>query len=95
MIDEELVKHIARLARLDLSSSEQAKMRKELSSILDYIAQLNEIDVKGTKPSRSVASLYNIMRADEAVSESLQVNQKIKEQFPHQEGDFLKVKAIL
>ncbi len=95
MIDEALVKHIAHLARLDLSSSEQAKIQKDLSSILDYIAKLNEIDVKETKPFRSAALLHNIMRADEAVSESPQTNQKIKDQFPHQEESFLKVKTIL
>lgn len=95
MIDKELVKHIAHLARLDLSDNEQVKMQRELSSILDYINHLNEIDVKGVEPFRSAALLYNVMRADEAFPESLQVNQKIKEQFPHQEGDFLKVKEIL
>ena len=95
MVDEELVKHIAHLARLDLSSSEQVQMQRELSLILDYIAHLNEIEVKGIEPFRSAVLSRNVMRADEAVPESSQAIQKIKDQFPRQEGAFLKVKTIL
>jgi len=94
MIDEELVKHIAHLARLDLSANEQVKIQRELSSILDYIAMLNEVNVEGVEPFCSPVASYNVMRADTPAPET-ETSQKIKEQFPHQEGAYLKVKAIL
>ncbi|MDD5750533.1 MAG: Asp-tRNA(Asn)/Glu-tRNA(Gln) amidotransferase subunit GatC [Candidatus Pacebacteria bacterium] len=95
MIDEALVKHIARLARLDLSDNERVKIQRDLSSILDYITHLNEIDVKGVEPFCSAASLYSVMRDDDVVPESLRVIQEIRDQFPHREGAYLKVKEIL
>jgi len=94
MIDEELVKHIAHLARLELSANEQIKIQRELSSILDYIALLNEVNVEGVEPFCSPVASYNVMRDDSPVPET-ESGQKIKEQFPHQEGAFLKVKEIL
>ena len=36
MISKDEVRHIAKLARLELTESETAKMQKDLSSILDY-----------------------------------------------------------
>ena len=38
------VRHIARLARLDLSEEEEARFRVELSTILEYVAQLDALE---------------------------------------------------
>ncbi len=38
------VRHIARLARLELSEAEVARFQRELSSILDYVAQLESLE---------------------------------------------------
>ncbi len=89
------MKHIARLARLELSDNERIKIQRELSLILDYIAHLNEVDVRGIEPFRSAVLLHNVMRDDQAIDQTEEAVGKLKEQFPHKEGDYLKVKAIL
>lgn len=43
-ISAEDVRHIAGLARLALSDEEVARFQRELSTILDYVAQLDELD---------------------------------------------------
>lgn len=49
MITKEEVQHIAKLARLGLTENEIEKFRKELSSILDYVEKLKEVDVSGVE----------------------------------------------
>jgi aspartyl-tRNA(Asn)/glutamyl-tRNA(Gln) amidotransferase subunit C len=46
----EEVRRIAALARLRLSPEEEARLAGELSAILDYVRQLEELDVSGIEP---------------------------------------------
>jgi len=58
MISKEEVQHIAKLARLGLTEKEIKKFQKELSSILDYIEKLKEVDVSSIEPtSHSITNL--------------------------------------
>jgi len=95
MISKEQVKHIAKLARLELSEKEIEKFQKELSQILDYIKVLEQVDVSNTKPTFSIVFPFNAWREDEVKKESPQVINEIKKQMPSKEGDYLKVKEIL
>ena len=65
MIADKDVEHVARLARLALSESERARMREQLSSILQYIDKLKAIDVEGVEPTSHAVPLVNVMRDDE------------------------------
>lgn len=49
-ITTEDVKRVAALAHLELTSEERARMQKDLSSILDYIDQLAELDTSNAEP---------------------------------------------
>lgn len=63
------VERIALLARLALSDDEKVRYSRQLSAILDYAAQLAELDVEGIPPTASVLSIHNVMRdGDEAVA---------------------------
>ena len=93
MISNQEVKHIAKLARLSLTAKEIEKMRKELSSILDYIEQLKEVDVSGVEPTTHSVLLENIMRQDK--SETDKEPKRLIEAAPETEKGFVKVKSIL
>lgn len=56
---------LARLARLDLTDDEIEKYRAELSSILQYVEQLQSVDITDLKPTNQVTGLVNVMRDDE------------------------------
>ena len=58
------VRHIAKLARLRISDAEVEKFGHELSSILDYVAKLQEVDTKGIEPTAQVTGLTDISRGD-------------------------------
>jgi aspartyl-tRNA(Asn)/glutamyl-tRNA(Gln) amidotransferase subunit C len=64
-IDTNLVNYLSRLARLKLADSEIQKMTDELTKILEYVEQLNQLDVTGVEPLVHTLEQYNIVRADE------------------------------
>ena len=65
MIDREQVLHVARLARLRLTEEEVESMTGELSSILDHIEKIGELDLDDVAPTSHVIELENVLRADE------------------------------
>ena len=50
MIDKKLVDHIAKLSRLHLDEEDAKKYQEQLTKILNYIDQLNKLDVSNVKP---------------------------------------------
>jgi aspartyl-tRNA(Asn)/glutamyl-tRNA(Gln) amidotransferase subunit C len=65
MIDREQVLHVARLARLHLAEDEIERMSRELSSVLDHIEKVSELDLEGVEPTSHVIKLENVLRPDE------------------------------
>lgn len=48
------VRRVAELANLELTSEEEPRMQRDLNAILDYIAQLNELDTRDVPPMAQV-----------------------------------------
>jgi aspartyl-tRNA(Asn)/glutamyl-tRNA(Gln) amidotransferase subunit C len=65
VIDRDQVLHVARLARLELSEAEIERMSSELSSVLDHIEKISELDLADVEPTTHVVSLENVLRPDE------------------------------
>ena len=65
MIDREQVLHVARLARLRLDDEEVERMSGELSTILDHIERIGELNLEGVEPTAHVTPVENVFRADE------------------------------
>ena len=63
-LTKDQVLHIAKLARLTLTSDEVNKMTKELSSILTYVDMLSEVPTEGVEPTAQVTGLVNSLRDD-------------------------------
>ena len=60
----EEVKHIADLARLELSGAELAHYREQLSAILSHVAKLQTLDTTGVPPTSGILAAEMSMRAD-------------------------------
>jgi aspartyl-tRNA(Asn)/glutamyl-tRNA(Gln) amidotransferase subunit C len=65
MIDREQVLHVARLARLRLGGEEVERMSSELSTILDHIEKIGELDLDDVEPTSHVIELENVLREDD------------------------------
>ncbi len=65
-ITREQVDRIAELARLSLEGEEAAAMERDLERILDYVADLQELDTEGVMPTAHAIALATPVRPDEA-----------------------------
>ncbi len=62
------VKHIAKLANLDLKEEEIKKFESQLGEILDFVNKLKEADTKGVETTSQVTNIENVFREDQAKS---------------------------
>ena len=92
-LDPETVEHVAMLARLGLSDEEKARLQDQLSSVLDHISVLEEVDTDAIPPTAQVIELQNILRED-VPGEPLSLEEVLKNA-PRSENDFIKVNAVL
>jgi aspartyl-tRNA(Asn)/glutamyl-tRNA(Gln) amidotransferase subunit C len=87
------VRWVAHLARLELSDAELATMTPQLSAIVDYVNQLQQVDTEGVEPLAHAVELTNAFRPDEPAP-SLPVDAALANA-PERRGDFYAVPAVL
>jgi aspartyl-tRNA(Asn)/glutamyl-tRNA(Gln) amidotransferase subunit C len=94
MITTAELEHLAKLARINLSEDDKKSLIKEFDSILGYIDQLKKADVKMDAEGR-VGAVKNVTRPDEAVKTSAEDRERLLDEAPDREGDFIAVKKII
>ena len=87
------VRWIAHLARLELSASELETMTRQLGAIVDYVAQLQQVDTEGVEPLVHALEIHNVFRDDDPAV-SLPADQALANA-PDRRGDFYGVPAVL
>ena len=92
-IDQATVRHIAGLARIRLTQDEAERLEGELSRILDWVEQLEEVDTKGVEPMTSVVAVTMKMRDDEVTDGGYA--EAILENAPAREGNFFVVPKVV
>jgi aspartyl-tRNA(Asn)/glutamyl-tRNA(Gln) amidotransferase subunit C len=93
MLTPEEVLKIAELARIELRPDEVEKFQQGLSTVLDYVADLQKVDTEGLEIVSSVTGLENVQREDEPVL--AENREEIMANAPETKDGFYKVKAIL
>ena len=94
-LDKKQIVHIAKLARLELTDEELEKYGSQISAILGYIEQLQEVDVDNVEPTAQVTGLTNSWRDDEALDWPKDENILALNDAPGKEGRNIKVKRVL
>jgi len=89
----EQVQWIAHLARLELTHAELATMARQLTSIIDYVNQLAQVDTEHVEPLAHPLPIQNVFREDES-EQSLPVDVALANA-PDRRGDFYGVPAVL
>ena len=92
-ITPEMVEHVARLARLELSDQDAVRMEAQLGDILNYIGLLDDLDTSDVPPTSHVIDLFNVMR-DDVVTPSMPV-EKGMANAPEKAGTAFKVPRIM
>ena len=92
-VDRDTVRRIAQLARIRVEEEALEPLAKELSAILDWIEQLNEVDTEGVRPMTSVEAMEMKKREDE-VTDGFCV-EDILANAPKREGNFFVVPKVV
>ena len=92
------VEHVARLARLSLTEEEKERYAAQLSSILDYIEKLQQLNTDNVEPMTHAIPMANVWREDLAQSSrdrGLGDPKDVVANAPESEGPFFKVKKVI
>ena len=92
-LDAAQVRHVANLSRLKLTDADVARYATQLTSILDYVAQLSQVNVEGVEPMAHPLPLHNVLRED-VVKPSLTVEQALANA-PGKDGPYFTVPKVL
>jgi aspartyl-tRNA(Asn)/glutamyl-tRNA(Gln) amidotransferase subunit C len=91
--DEDVLK-LARLSRLQLSKKEVTTFKSELSAIVEYVQQLQKVDVTGLEPTSQVTGLTDVVRSDEVIDYGVS-NEDLLKNAPRTEDNQFKVKRMV
>ncbi len=92
-ISSEEIKHVAKLARLELSDAEVNSMAGQLDKILGYVDKLSELNTDGVIPTTHALSISNAFR-DDLLAESLPQDQALQNG-PEQNGEAFVVAKVI
>ncbi len=87
------VRKVAQLARLQLSDEVIETFTPQLEEIIDFVAQLEEIDTTNVAPTTRAVEVVNVCRED--VVNTTKVREELLDLAPEREGDFYRVPKIL
>ena len=94
----EEVQRVAELAHLELSAEERGRMVHDLNAMLDYVAELNEIDTSAVEPLAQVSELQTGAGAaklrNDALAPSLD-REAVMREAPETDGAFFKVPKVI
>ncbi|MHC4983344.1 MAG: Asp-tRNA(Asn)/Glu-tRNA(Gln) amidotransferase subunit GatC [Planctomycetota bacterium] len=92
-IDIELVRHIGKLSRIELTDDQVELFSRQLASILTYFGKLQELDTENVQPMAHAVELSNVF-GDDRPAESLAADDALANA-PQRDGDFFKVPKVI
>lgn len=92
-IDKDTARKVAHLARIAVKEEDLTKLAGELSAVLAFMEQLNEVDVDGIEPMTSVTPMRLVRRADVVTDGNIQA-QILKNAPDAREGFFAVPKVV-
>ena len=92
MITPDEIEKFADLARINISDSEKKRFAEDIESILGYVGVVSE---NVSKEKIEAPEHRNVMREDGEPQKTGEYTEKIVEQFPKKDGDYLSVKKII
>jgi len=98
-MNKEKVLDLAKLARIEISDTEAEKLSREFDAILGYVGEVKSITspqpLSLLKERGKGRGVFNVMREDGPAHESGMYSEKVLNEAPAREGNYIKVKKIL
>ncbi len=93
MIDKKGTEHLLELSRLEISESEKKDLQNDLKLILEYIDQLEEVDVTGVEPMTGGTFNINEYRKEDFKENDFEKDPLLSSA-PKQSDDYFEIKNI-
>ena len=93
-VDLATVRRIARLARIKVAEEDVPRLQGELNSILQWIEQLNEVDVEGVEPMTSAVEGLSLPMREDVVTAGDEPDKVLKNAPKSEDGFFVVPKVV-
>lgn len=92
-ITEDVVDHIAHLARLEFEGEKKVAIRQDLERIIDFMDKLQEVDTENVEPLVFMTDEVNRLREDEPI---VTLNQdEVLKNAPKKDSDYFRIPKVL
>ncbi|MFM7661849.1 MAG: Asp-tRNA(Asn)/Glu-tRNA(Gln) amidotransferase subunit GatC [Bacteroidota bacterium] len=92
-ITDEIVNHIAHLARLEFIGEEKQEIKQDMEKIINFMDALNSIDTSGVEPLIFMSDEVNVLRED-VTDETISKNDALKNA-PKKDSDYIRIPKVL
>jgi aspartyl-tRNA(Asn)/glutamyl-tRNA(Gln) amidotransferase subunit C len=92
-ITDEIVEHIAHLARLEFIGEEKQEIKHDMEKIINFMDALNSVDTTGVEPLIFMSDEVNVLREDVSV-ETISKNDALKNA-PKKDSDYIRIPKVL
>ena len=92
-INDDVVDHIAHLARLEFEGEKKKAIRQDLERIIEFMAKLQELDTDGVEPLIFMNEEVNNLRDD--VSQSTLTQDQALKNAPKRDSDYFRIPKVL
>ena len=92
-INDELVQHIAHLARLEFEGDELNEIKGDMSKIIGFMDKLSELDTEDVEPLIFMTDEVNQLRDDE--SKSTMTHEDALKNAPKKDSDYFRIAKVL
>ncbi len=94
IIDDKLLKKIAKLSKLEFGEDEAEKIKNDLNRMLEFIEKLNELDTEGVEPLKYINEGDEpVLRPD--VAEEIITQEEALKNAPDKDSDYFKVPKVI
>ena len=92
-VTDDIVKHIAHLARLEFKGEELEVIRGDMEKIIDFMDKLSEIDTENIEPLIFMNENVNVLRED--VSNQTLTKENALSNAPKSDSDYFRISKVL
>ncbi|MBM3451936.1 MAG: Asp-tRNA(Asn)/Glu-tRNA(Gln) amidotransferase subunit GatC [Bacteroidetes bacterium] len=92
-ITDEMLNHIAHLARLEFIGEEKQEIKQDMEKIINFMDALNSIDTSGVEPLIFMSDEVNVLRED-VTDETISKNEALKNA-PKKDSDYIRIPKVL
>ncbi|RFC54246.1 Asp-tRNA(Asn)/Glu-tRNA(Gln) amidotransferase subunit GatC [Brumimicrobium aurantiacum] len=92
-IKDELIDHIAHLARLSFKGEDKAGIKNDMNNIIDFMGKLNEINTDNVEPLVFMSDQINVLRED--VPKQTITHEEALKNAPKKDSDYFRIPKVL